>query len=119
MVSPGQSLSLDFGKMDAAEEWFRAVTTIMIGWAALARTYGELNNYAQTKRQFEGAQRVFVVAKALLDEDVDATKRPDRELAHMYAREVIQDLGKTALQQHGDWLIMHRERKLDISLGAG
>jgi hypothetical protein len=41
------------------------------------------------------------------------------ESAFRRAEDAIRELGHEALAENGDWLAMHRERKLTPGLGAG
>jgi hypothetical protein len=104
-----------FQQIELVEEWIRAATTILIGWSVLIGSYGELNSYGQLERQYETAHRVFSLAGELLQHDADA-EEAGRTKAHEHARQVIEELGKSALHESGDWFMMHRERKLDITL---
>jgi hypothetical protein len=53
-----------------------------------------------------------------LKRDVEGIDATQREKAYQHARQVVEELGKAALHETGDWFIMHRERKLDLTLGT-
>jgi hypothetical protein len=107
-----------FEHVESIEEWTRSITSIFIGWSVLAGSYGELNSYAQLQRQYQSAHRAFSLAEELLKRDVEGIDATQREKAYQHARQVVEELGKAALHETGDWFIMHRERKLDLTLGT-
>jgi hypothetical protein len=48
-------------------------------------------------------QRIFSAARSELEHAADATE----------SREILRGLGETALAEHAEWAVMHRERPLE------
>jgi hypothetical protein len=50
---------------------------------------------------------IFGRAKLCMTELINAN-RPDE------AKELVRELGKAALEEHGDWVMLHRERPIEL-----
>ena len=80
---------------------------IALAAAALVEGYADKVGIAQQVRQFERMELLFARAAAearrfrLLGRE-DAIKR------------LVRDLGEEALSEHGDWVLLHRERGLEV-----
>ncbi len=79
--------------------------------AALLHSYLQKNAFAEHKRQYDRMSvfyhRATVHLTKLLDED---------RLAD--ARAFIAELGREALVENGDWILLHRDRPLEVPKGA-
>ncbi len=98
--------------MEPFAEAGHAVAAIALWWAALAWNYVERRGFAQEARQYARMYHLFHTA----GEDLE---RFERENNFRAAEQTIRELGCEALTENGDWLAMHRERKLSIALAAG
>jgi hypothetical protein len=56
-------------------------------------------------KQYEFMLRIFLNARRRIDHAGDATER----------RQVLQALGGSALDEHAEWILMHRDRSPDQS----
>lgn len=100
-----------FGLSNKFKESSHAVAGIAMLWAALAWNYVERRGFAQHARQYARMYRLFHDA----DEDL---KRYEIEENLKEAEDTIRELGIEALAENGDWLSLHRERKLSPDLVA-
>jgi hypothetical protein len=89
--------------------------TLAMLWAALAWNYSELRGYVQEARQYARMYDLFCSAKTRL-EKFEGSATPD---SFASADATIRELGQDALAENGDWLVLHRERKLKPGLAAG
>jgi hypothetical protein len=53
------------------------------------------------------------------DEDLKTFEKEAIEKSFQSAEDTIRELGHEALAENGDWLAMHRERKLTPGLSVG
>jgi hypothetical protein len=80
-----------------------AIGILLVG-AALIVAYGEKMAFAEHTRQYGATSMLFHNAdKALSDGPLTSADR-----------EVFRNLGKEALQENGDWLLLHRDRPLEV-----
>jgi len=54
-------------------------------------------------KQYRFMSRVFSIASVKLASDPDPARQ----------RQVLQALGEVALEEHAEWILMHRERPLE------
>ena len=96
-----------------AEPKWRVHGTVMLSIVALAVTAGLLKGYgAQTARsehakQFGRMSELFDIGHHQLVALLEAGD-------HERAIELLKDLGEEALEENGDWLLLHRERPLEL-----
>jgi hypothetical protein len=98
-----------FGLIDRVEVTSHLVAAIALWWAALALNYLERRGFAQEARQYGRMYALFHDA----DEDL---KRFEEERNFDKSEETIRELGNAALEENGDWLCAHRERKLTVPI---
>ncbi|SRR5579862_1966034 len=90
---------------------------ILIGMAILWATAGAITAYSlkmavgEQEKQYRRMQSLFRRGSECLKK---ALATNDRELAI----KTIFDLGKEALEENGDWVLLHRERNVDVHLGG-
>jgi len=97
------------------EAWSHAVAAIAMWWAALVWNYAERRGFLQEARQYARMYDLFHAA----DEDLKKYEKEGTEKSFLQAEAAIRELGHEALAENGDWLAMHRERKLTPNIGAG
>jgi hypothetical protein len=85
------------------------VAAVAMWWAALALNYTERRGFAQEIRQYERMHELFRDAH----EDL---KKFEAEENFEKCEEIIRELGSAALEENGDWLSMHRQRKLTVPI---
>ena len=93
------------------EKWSHVTAAIAMWWAALTWTYIERRGFAQEARQYGRMYRLFHDA----DEDLTQFEKSEDLDA---SEEAIRVLGCEALAESGDWLTMHRERKLPVQIAT-
>jgi hypothetical protein len=92
-----------------------AIAGVALVWASLAWNYMELRGFAREARQYAQMYDLFRAADELLEDfEADSSKE-----SFTFAEETIRELGIEALSENGDWLAMHRERKLSPGLATG
>jgi hypothetical protein len=74
---------------------------------ALLSAYAEQRGFSQHVKQYGRMSDLFTIAKERLDVLI-------RLGNFSSARELIRELGKEALAENGDWVILHRERPIEI-----
>ena len=84
---------------------------LMVAMGATLLLYGIRQGYGYATaekdliKQYEFMSRLFESARRLLD----TTPDPDEQ------RQILKALGDAALDEHADWILMHRERAIDQS----
>jgi hypothetical protein len=75
--------------------------------AALLQTYAERRALAEQHKQCKRMTHIFARAKLCMTELISANRQGE-------ARELVRELGKAALEEHGDWVMLHRERPIEL-----
>lgn len=75
--------------------------------AAMLHTYAERRALAEQHKLCKRMKDIFVRAKFRL-EDLLKQDRINE------ARELVRELGKEELEEHGDWVMLHRERPIEL-----
>lgn len=73
--------------------------------AALVIAYGEKMAFLEHVRQYDVASKRFADSERKLSLD---------RLTQTEIKDELKDLGKDALQENGDWLLLHRDRPLEV-----
>lgn len=94
---------------------FLASASVAFVWASLAWNYLELRGFKLEARQYSRMYELFRAADELLEDFQSASSTE----SFAFAEETIRELGVEALAENGDWLAMHRERKLNPGLATG
>ena len=82
---------------------------LMIGMGAVLLLFGIRQAYAHSTaekeliKQYEFMLRIFHNARRRLDHAADSTEQ----------RQILRALGGSALDEHAEWILMHRDRSLD------
>jgi len=87
--------------------WPLIVLDSLLGAAALLHHAGQQRAYAELIKQFRRMEAVFQKAQRVVDTSLQI---PDIQRA----QQCLRDLGKEALSENGDWVLLHRERPLEI-----
>ena len=91
------------------EHWWVIGLELSVVVAALCVGYTERLAHAQHGKQYQTMSILFGRASAALDK-VLAARPPDQaRVAH-----VLRELGEESLAENADWLLMHRERPLEV-----
>jgi len=75
--------------------------------AALLQNYAERRALAEQHKQCKRMKHIFARAKLCMTELISANRQGE-------ARELVRELGKAALEEHGDWVMLHRERPIEL-----
>jgi hypothetical protein len=91
----------------AALEWLRAPVVYGVGCLLLAigirQSYAKATAESEIIKQYEFMLRTFGNARRRIDEAESAEER----------RRVLKILGDAALEEHAEWILMHRQRSID------
>jgi hypothetical protein len=79
--------------------------------AALLHSYLQKNAFAEHKRQYDRMSVFYHRATVHLTKLIDEDRLAD-------ARAFIAELGREALVENGDWILLHRDRPLEVPKGA-
>lgn len=71
--------------------------------AAVRESYAYKKADKELIKQYRFMQRIFTAARSALENAVDAAEQ----------REILRALGETALAEHAEWAVMHRQRPLE------
>lgn len=77
------------------------------GFAATLDGFGEKLAFAEQAKQYQRMRELFEVAAVRLTESLEQGN-------HEQASTVIRELGEEALAENGDWVMMHREREVEV-----
>jgi hypothetical protein len=96
------------------KEFFHHVLVVAIGTflaiAAAVQGHSEKMAFAEQQKQYMRMRDLYAYASQHLTE---ATKSHD----FVKARDIIMDLGKEALTENGDWVLLHRARPISVPKG--
>jgi hypothetical protein len=85
--------------------------------AALLHSYAEKSALSEHAKQYGRMSATFDAARNHLVRILNGSKRDGARLMDedgKAARELIKDLGIEALEENGDWVLLHRERPIDL-----
>ena len=101
----------DFGE---SSHWRHLLIVVMGITPAIAAAIG---GYAE-KMAFSAQAKRYDWMKALFDRAANQLRLLVDRKDYSGAQQLIFDLGKEALEEHGDWVMIHRERTADVYKGA-
>ena len=70
---------------------------------AIREGYASATAVKELVKQYEFMLRIFSNAKRRISETEDSEEK----------RQILLALGQSALEEHSDWILMHREKSLD------
>lgn len=88
-------------------DWLVVAMGLTAVTAALLHGYAEKRALAEHHKQYKRMGAIFYRAQSRLRQLVNAGKLDE-------ARELVRELGKEALAEHGDWVMLHRERPIEL-----
>ena len=86
--------------------------TLLPGIAAAWAAYSLKMAFNEQRKQYARMRDLFRRASSCL---LEAITSGDQDSA----RRIVFDLGKEALEENGDWVLLHRERPFELRIGAG
>jgi len=93
---------------DLLDNWMQVVTPASFVIAGAINYYNDKMLFSAQVKQYTRMGALFNKALKLLDAN------PDNQLR---SRDVLLKLGKEAIAENGDWLLMHRERPIEVPQG--
>lgn len=90
--------------------WTDAVlifSTLPLAWAGLWEGAADKMAYEDQRRQYHRMHQVFERASVALEAAIDRQDGRDAET-------IIRELGREALAENGDWVVLHRARPLEV-----
>ncbi|HTS49166.1 MAG TPA: hypothetical protein VMH05_14545 [Bryobacteraceae bacterium] len=94
----------------AARDWLKwpmVAIDLLLAAGGLLHHFGERMAYSEHAKQYRRMHEVFRNAKAIIQEQLAAND------SHA-ARACLRKLGQEALAENGDWVLLHRERPLEL-----
>ena len=91
-------------------------TLLVLAIALLAGGGAALQGYAD-KRALEAQARRYARMRGIFQSALRMLERPGQDAAR--SREVLRELGKEALVENADWVMLHRDRPLEAPRGPG
>ncbi len=102
----------------ASEEPWLGILILLTSLPSIAiglfRVWIEQGGYAEQVRTYRRMADVFKRADGRLDTELSPQDTESRVTRLKNAREVILHLGIQALEENGDWLLLHRDRPIEI-----
>jgi hypothetical protein len=95
---------------EVAHDRFVAALALSTVAAGLLHNYSEKRAWLAHVKQYRRMQLIFTQAAENVAPHLDAPVESDLESA----RRIFHDLGREALIENGDWLLLHRERPIDV-----
>ncbi|MGD0438469.1 MAG: hypothetical protein ABSB86_18575, partial [Bryobacteraceae bacterium] len=87
--------------------WFMLFIDLLLAAAALYHHFNERMAYSEHNKQYRRMESVFGLASERM---VESLAEGDEE----GIRRLLLKLGKEALTENGDWVLLHRERPLEL-----
>ena len=99
------------GRVIAENEWLRGlpfiVVELLLAAGVLLHHYNERMAFSQHAKQYHRMLVIFDHASELISKAL-------RSMNYRSARVCLWNLGKEALAENGDWVLIHRERPLEL-----
>jgi hypothetical protein len=111
---PLAGIPLKDGTLFAQHEWLRVALILIAVLASVAaglrEAYADKMAYSDQAKQYERMRDVFRRASTLLTVSL-------QQETYDEAKHIIRELGKEALAENGDWVLLHRARPVDVPRG--
>lgn len=93
--------------VDPVFRFFAAAMALAPALGAIFNAYTEQRGFSQHAKQYGRMSGLFGIAKDRLQKLINAGN-------YSSTMKLIEELGKEALAENGDWVILHRERPIEI-----
>ncbi|MGH7622727.1 MAG: hypothetical protein ACREMU_10345, partial [Gemmatimonadaceae bacterium] len=90
-------------------EWMLAAIGITALVGTFAHGYANVRAFGEHQKQYERMEELFRIANAAL-----SRATPWATATRHGAEGVLRDLGREALAEHADWLLLHRARPIEL-----
>lgn len=87
--------------------WITLFAAILFILAAICRNHSNLMAYEEDANRYKKMGSLFDRATILLDQHIEAGNFES-------ARGILKSIGKEALAENGEWLLLHRQRKFEL-----
>ena len=94
---------IDVGVTDVVRDPLILIMGVILLLAGVRQSYAHVTADSELIKQYEFMAGIFYNARRRLDSATDPAER----------RQVLQALGDAALEEHAEWILMHRERSID------
>jgi hypothetical protein len=98
---------------EAVQDRFVIAIALSAVIAGLLHNYSEKRAWSAHAKQYRRMQLVFTQAAVNVEPLIEQSS--ERNL--LCVRQILRDLGREALIENGDWLLLHRERPIDVPGG--
>ncbi len=103
----------------ALVDWWIVLSGALLVLGAIRIAWTEKQAYAEHARNYDGMHHLFAhTEKRLTDLLTDTETAKDPRPAHASAQEIIRELGKEALNEHAEWLVLHKVRPTEPFLAG-
>ncbi|QQS31002.1 MAG: hypothetical protein IPM47_08805 [Sphingobacteriales bacterium] len=99
-----------FGFIKYPAHWYITIMLLFPFFAVMTETYGDKRAFKQHSKRYEFMSQLYDRASLLMKEYLAAEKYEEAQL-------VIFELGKETLIENGDWVMLNREKPLDMPKG--
>jgi hypothetical protein len=87
--------------------WLTLFAAILFVLAAICRNHSNLMAYEEDANRYQKMGNLFDRAIIVLNQHIEAGNSES-------ARSILKLIGKEALAENGEWLLLHRQRKFEI-----
>ncbi len=102
----------DLGFMPDPADWLIVAMVLNVALSALVQWYLEKRAFGVHYRQFRRMLVIYLLAYqklgAILEKKILAKEDVER------AKELLKRLGRESLAEHADWLLVHRDRPIEL-----
>jgi hypothetical protein len=109
---------------DTHDLWIIVLGSLLVVGAALL-AWREKRLYAEHGRQYQAMAELFAAADQQLRKHLDEAsvlasrgRQNEAERSIALGQEMVFHLGKEALDEHAEWLILHRARPLELFMAG-
>ncbi len=113
-IGPGPAIHQWFMKNDTVKSVFFLATGLPLAAAAAIHTYGEVRAMEAHARQYRAMGWMYANALKRLEELQQSSSSQDE---HAEAFRLLTELGREALLENGDWVLLHRARPVSVPHG--
>ena len=95
---------------DSALQWIIVTYGMLFALAALVEVNLSIKAYKEQSNRYRKMGLYYTLAASRMEEALSSGD-------HVRARDILIEIGKIALAENGDWLILHRQRPVEVPIG--
>ena len=103
-------LAMLFDLIKYPTHWYITIMLLFPFFAVMAETYGDKRAFKQHAKRYEYMSQLYDRASLLLQDFISKNQYEN-------AQQVIFELGKETLIENADWVMLNREKPLDVPKG--